>query len=680
MAISDRINEMYTHVGDVYDTITNVDLPTNKNIQNIPSTMRSSYLEIMNNGIDKIWNNWEKVEGTGETLTLNSTEKAPMKINLKGNTSQETTTGKNLMPSDAIAGNTYNGIAVTLVNGKLHFQGRASAEYFASSNITLPTHLLTTKQYYFKAISNRPSPTRFKILGYNSSDVLKINIPQDSYFTPEEEIVKYKIVFEYMTTGTSYNFDAQFQIEEGGSFTSYEPYTNGASPNPDYPQDVDVVSGNNSIKVEGKNLCDTNIFKNRLINCYAVNDNGSITQSATDTNFWRISYMPNSLVLNSGTYTISVNNRNGSKLQVYNLTTNSNIVEASVDSYTFTLNNDNQVINAKLYGASSYPFTFTMQIEKGSTATPYTPYQSQTYPINIGNIELCKIGDYQDSIKKSTGKNLCNTTFELGGIDTTTGQNGSGTDRVRTKNYVKVKPNTTYTLSGAQGSMVVCFYNSSKAYLSYAVAGSQATSGTFTTPNDTSYIRWYIIQTNTNINEMLNEGTTALPYEPYGTSWYLNKQIGKVVLNGSESGWLERGNTSENYIKFRNANALPYDSKGDLLLISDYFVTNIGANNASYSGNAICGNSGNYAKWLHISIDNTIVNSVETFKTWLSTHNTTVYYALQTPTYTEITDSTLLSQLETLNGAKSYTTQTNISQENNDLPFILDATALKQLN
>ena len=72
------------------------DNPTYKNIENIPSTMRNSYLEIMNNGTDKIWNNWEKVTGEGETLTLNSTEEAPMKINLKGNTSQETTTGKNL--------------------------------------------------------------------------------------------------------------------------------------------------------------------------------------------------------------------------------------------------------------------------------------------------------------------------------------------------------------------------------------------------------------------------------------------------------------------------------------------------------------------------------------------------------------------------------------------------------
>lgn len=142
--------------------------------------------------------------------------------------------------------------------------------------------------------------------------------------------------------------------------------------------------------------------------------------------------------------------------------------------------------------------------------------------------------------------------------------------------------------------------------------------------------------------------------------WYEKHNIGQVVLNGSESGWLERGNTSENYIKFRNANALPYDIKGDLLLISDYFVTNIGANNASYSGNAICGNSGNYAKWLHISIDNTIVNSVETFKTWLSTHNTEVIYQLAEPIYLECTQEQI-EALESITQAYTYKQGTNIN-------------------
>ena len=48
MSIATRIQSMYDNVEDVYDTIPNVTLPAHKNIENIPQTIRDSYLEIMN--------------------------------------------------------------------------------------------------------------------------------------------------------------------------------------------------------------------------------------------------------------------------------------------------------------------------------------------------------------------------------------------------------------------------------------------------------------------------------------------------------------------------------------------------------------------------------------------------------------------------------------------------------
>ena len=46
----------------------------------------------------------------------------------------------------------------------------------------------------------------------------------------------------------------------------------------------------------------------------------------------------------------------------------------------------------------------SVQIELGSTATAYEPYQGQEHPIDLGSIELCKIGNYQDRIYKTGGK------------------------------------------------------------------------------------------------------------------------------------------------------------------------------------------------------------------------------------------------------------------------------------
>ena len=45
-------------------------------------------------------------------------------------------------------------------------------------------------------------------------------------------------------------------------------------------------------------------------------------------------------------------------------------------------------------------FQFYLQIESGTTATEVVPYSELDFEIDLGNIELCKIGTYQDYIYK----------------------------------------------------------------------------------------------------------------------------------------------------------------------------------------------------------------------------------------------------------------------------------------
>ena len=182
---------------------------------------------------------------------------------------------------------------------------------------------------------------------------------------------------------------------------------------------------------------------------------------------------------------------------------------------------------------------------------------------------------------------------------------------------------------------------------------------------------------------MLNEGTTALPYEPYGTGWYLNKQIGKVVLDGSEDGWDRHQQThSVFYIINSGANNLrtPFAPCCNYYLGVESVSSTSGASNKG--NNTISFYSGNNVTYRIYVVDDRFganAAGLVNFKTWLTTHNTTVYYVLETPTYTEITDTTLLSQLNALEKANSYDNQTNVSQTNNDLASILNATALKEM-
>ena len=631
----------------------------------------------MKQELEDMYNLLPKVSGTGETITLDGTVAGKMLVDLKGNTSQETTTGSQLIDFTTLSNsNTTN----SFVNDILTVNTSSGTYANAFKDITSIYKSNSSKvlRFDFTSLNSSTDLTgqngyvRLRIVKTDNS-VTNVNLVNtdksiSTHTIPNDvsDISSTSLTIYANNTNTAMTNTVTINkpiLHFGSTSTDYEPYTNGVSPNPDFPSDIHVVSGDNSIDVCGKNLSQL--------------ENGSLWDSNGAERDLTNSVRTKFIIFESGmTITPKIFTSLTTRYLQYCLYDSSKTF-ISLNNFTdgtpITTSNTNvKYIRFKMTGPVNGSMTIDdinfMVVSGTTTPTTYEAYTGASYPISLGDIELCKIGDYQDSIKKSTGKNLCNTTFELGGIDTTTGQNGSGTDRVRTKDYVEVKPNTTYTLSGVQGSRIVCFYNSSKAYLSYEVVGSQSTSGTFITPNDTSYIRWYIIQTNTNINEMLNEGSTALPYEPYGKIWYLNKQIGKVILNGSEN-WLYSLQANVSRFDTTITNAVKGSATNNPIL-STHFKTEFALTNRrvflSGSGNLIS------------IIDNDFSNTND-FKNWLSSNNVTCYYGYTTPTYTEITDSTLLSQLEALYNAKSKNSQTNITQENNDLPFILDTTALKQL-
>ena len=105
--------------------------------------------------------------------------------------------------------------------------------------------------------------------------------------------------------------------------------------------------------------------------------------------------------------------------------------------------------------------------------------------------------------------NLANASlFEIGAINLGTGGDDSRTDRMRS-NYIEVKPNTQYTLKWDGNDVNYVLYNENKEKISNTIGG------TFTTTTTTKYIRFYSGLLTTSTQIMLNEGSTALPYQPY---------------------------------------------------------------------------------------------------------------------------------------------------------------------
>ena len=134
--------------------------------------------------------------------------------------------------------------------------------------------------------------------------------------------------------------------------------------------------------------------------------------------------------------------------------------------------------------------------------------------------------------------------------------------------------------------------------------------------------------------------------------WYIEKNIEKLVLNGTEN-WKNRygsGSKYCHYVALPNVNTRTVGSN----ILSDYFVYDQNTTDNIYSqvGTMLKSSDGNGYF--------TYSGDLASFKTWLGTHNVTVYYDLAEPVVTEITDSTLLSQLNTLVNVSSMNSRTQV--------------------
>lgn len=158
--------------------------------------------------------------------------------------------------------------------------------------------------------------------------------------------------------------------------------------------------------------------------------------------------------------------------------------------------------------------------------------------------------------------------------------------------------------------------------------------------------------------------TLKVEYNEEDGQYHLNlyKGIRKVIFDGSEN-WNYQNNAFTillNDIKITNS----YEDRGTYLMISNYFLK--GETNYRDAIQDL-----HIAKTIdlngkQIGIKYSEITSVDDFKTWLSTHNTEVYYAIETPyildlgvvdmpiTYNEVTNLFADSDLMPTINAKYY--------------------------
>ena len=254
---------------------------------------------------------------------------------------------------------------------------------------------------------------------------------------------------------------------------------------------------------------------------------------------------------------------------------------------------------------------------------------------------------------KTTGKNLFDGEFELDKYLQKDGTLAASADLATTKNYIRVKPNTTYTQNIRMNSTIVyvVFYDKNKNIIS-AEKGTDLTStyysATYTTPNNCYYIKTcYNYSSVGNHLFQIEEGSAATPYEPYKTNILtanedvtlrgigdvqdelnlltgeVTERIGEIVLDGSDDeNWVFWDSKTTNVTGFYLSNQLSNTLGISYLPLCNLLPSITTAITEFDYENIYVSNSNK----INLNISNSKATTVEELKTYLKTNPLIVQY------------------------------------------------------
>lgn len=540
---------------------------------------------------------------------------------------QETTTGKNKFDY-ASASNVNN---TTVTQYRLYeISGLKSNTQYNINNMSFTSGLSNTYIYLWTTI-NYGTSTRYGILGpsfYSN----KVN------FTSNSEGKIYLAISPTDTT-TWNNLITYFenaQIEEGTTATTYEPYTNGPSPNPDYPQEVNTVKG----------------YRNELsypddfsITRYGSTFSGSkgtytVENTPSSDTQYSLFTLTNSYTIQQGDYLHMFNDEiiTGSLLLIFSDNSQRSPSFNAINKiFDLSLSVGKTITKIGVDVKSNNTFTkltFSPMIINKSTAIPYVPYGTNWIYDRI------------------LGKNLFDGQWELGIYNGNTGAKVGNSNTMRCVNYIPVEEQTNYVFTCENTSITKFLVYEYKSDYTYNLASNKGADvgQTYTTESGTKYLtfRPYSTTTDLTLKAQIEKSSTPTTYEAYkenivtiplnnneicgigdykdelivdknGHCW-LNKKTNKVVLDGTEN-WSYSSTNTRFYII--DLSSKPIVSQ--IYVFSNYYVSG----NTITKNNCIETYSAGTLKEILIS-DNRY-STTNDFKSWLSTHNTTVYYVLATP-------------------------------------------------
>lgn len=646
------------------------------------------------------------VSGTGTNITLADTMEggAIESVELNGDTTQTTYSGKNKLDLAGHLQTSSNGIVPTYsADGTLKLTGTATATWAYVTTefaVNLPAGTYT---FSIRGTLSHRIYIYFK-LADNSTGYWIINAGSTTAtMTFTQAVSTFRVELSAMTNGQTYNESITPMVEQGSTATSFEPYVGGtASPNPDYPQEVQTVTGEQTITVmdstQGKNIWKLPPSTSTVNNVkYTPNEDGTfdlVGLASADAEFSTIMRADALGIKEGETYTFS---SNGSNILyfVFNCDVNGTWKKTLM---SFSLNNSSvtstcpslvdsyvRLVIRVSNGTNINQTNVKSMLEKGNQATPFVPYAIQTYPVNLG--------------KNLFDKDNANI---LGAYIESSGSHGIVNDSASTCIWIPCETNTTYTISRTAGNVFRAVTTSSTPTTglttSNYVGNDSGTSITVSTGANGKYIVAEVrnYSSSSSLNDILatiqiEKGSTATTYAPYftpielckigtyrdyiyksGEDWYVHKETNKYIISDTD---VAQGADYANvyFAAFpKQSDDLAYgaypNTQGQVYSAATFQAYSSSWNRDIYIGKYVSSATSN-KYWVGFPAGTTLANAQAKL------NGSNIYYALATPTDTQITNSALIAQLNALNSAQTYEGETIITVDSENLAGPLEVVA-----
>lgn len=375
--------------------------------------------EIKNN-LDRLKDNVLEVGEVSDTYihVEDSSLNELKELEVEGVCEQQITTGKNLLPNK-IQTNTIHGVTCTNNgDGTVTLNGTATAKTYFATNDAISLSL--DGNYTFSA-------NTYNNLGYSlyhgSAELFFWDTKSDKTFSATGSFDNVRPQINIESGVTLNNVIVKFQLEKGSTATEYEPYTGGqATPSPDYPQEIETITGSLKLTSCGKNFLTNQYQKNSTIKVngisFRINNDNSVTVNGTATEnaiIYPIA-VENAFTLFPGTYTFSGCPAGGgsTKYKQDILTLNNAVIITDYGNQTYSrvLSTNTALIMSRIViykGFTANNLVFKPMLEISSAPSAYEEHIQSQININLPEGEFIgKIDDtYKDTLKvvyKEDGK------------------------------------------------------------------------------------------------------------------------------------------------------------------------------------------------------------------------------------------------------------------------------------